>query len=254
MESTAYVAVTALNNQVANRLVSIGATTTELDGEANLTFNGSNLAVTGTVTATGFTIGSAAITETELEILDGATLSTTELNYVDGVSSAIQTQIDGKSPTAGHASIATVGTIGTGVWEGTDVGVSHGGTGASSAGDARTNLGLVIGTNVQAFDADLASLSSCQSGGAAALAALTSTEIGILDGATVTSAEANLLDAIPRGNIIIGNASAASARLAPGDVNEVLTSDGTDISWASASGGGAASDDSSLILHMQMFT
>jgi hypothetical protein len=35
-------------------------------------------------------------TATELNILDGATLSTTELNYVDGVTSAIQTQLDGK--------------------------------------------------------------------------------------------------------------------------------------------------------------
>ena len=38
----------------------------------------------GVVTATGFTIGSAAITQTELEILDGATLSTAELNKLDG--------------------------------------------------------------------------------------------------------------------------------------------------------------------------
>ena len=36
-------------------------------------------------------------TATELNILDGATLSTTELNYVDGVTSAIQTQLDDKS-------------------------------------------------------------------------------------------------------------------------------------------------------------
>jgi hypothetical protein len=35
-------------------------------------------------------------TSTELNILDGATLSTTELNYVDGVTSAIQTQINDK--------------------------------------------------------------------------------------------------------------------------------------------------------------
>ena len=39
--------------------------------------------------------------EAELEILDGATLSTTELNYVDGVTSSIQTQIDSKLATAG---------------------------------------------------------------------------------------------------------------------------------------------------------
>ena len=40
----------------------------------------------------------------------------------------------------GTTSITSVGTISTGTWEGTDIGVTHGGTGASSAGDARDNL------------------------------------------------------------------------------------------------------------------
>ena len=68
--------------------------------------------------------------------------------------------------------------------------VSDGGTGATSASAARTALG------VQASAADLTTLSSCQTGGAAALAALTSTEIGILDGATVTTSELNILDGV----------------------------------------------------------
>jgi len=65
--------------------------------------------------------------------------------------------------------------------------IGDGGTGATSASAARTALGLAIGTNVQAYDADLDNLSGCQSGASAALAALTSTEVAILDGATVTT-------------------------------------------------------------------
>lgn len=77
----------------------------------------------GVVTSTGFTIGSAAITEAELEILDGATLSTTDINiidgisdsgtltaaellYVDGVTSSIQTQLNSKGTLASAQTIS----------------------------------------------------------------------------------------------------------------------------------------------------
>jgi hypothetical protein len=48
--------ITALNNQAENRITTIGATTTDLDGEANLTFNGSTLTLTGTAALDGVTI------------------------------------------------------------------------------------------------------------------------------------------------------------------------------------------------------
>lgn len=42
---------------------------------------------------------------------------------------------------AGSSNITTLGTIGTGTWQGTAVGVAYGGTGATTAAAARTNLG-----------------------------------------------------------------------------------------------------------------
>ena len=48
---------------------------------------------------------------------------------------------------------------------------------------------------------------------------------------SATGAEINQLDALTRGSILYGNASGATARLAAGSANKILTSDGTDISW-----------------------
>jgi len=66
---------------------------------------------------------------------------------------------------ASQTQITAVGTIATGTWEATDVAVTHGGTGASSASAARTNLGLgtaavaatgISNTNVPVFTSGVA--------------------------------------------------------------------------------------------------
>jgi len=68
----------------------------------------------------------------------------------------------------------------------------------------------------------------------------TTAELNILDGVTSTAAELNVVDGLARGALIYGNASAATATLSAGSSGTVLTSDGTDIAWAAAGGGGFA--------------
>lgn len=74
---------------------------------------------------------------------DGLTKSGNTIDAV-GTSNRISVSadaIDIASTYAGQTSITTLGTISSGTWEATDVGVEHGGTGSSTASGARANLG-----------------------------------------------------------------------------------------------------------------
>jgi hypothetical protein len=113
-----YETTLAVTDPTADRTITLPdatgtvALTSDVTTHANLTeahgATGAVVGTTNTQTLTNKTLTSPKINEdvvmsassTELNILDGATLSTTELNYVDGVTSAIQTQLNAKAASA----------------------------------------------------------------------------------------------------------------------------------------------------------
>lgn len=175
---------------------------------------------------------SAAIAATKIH--DG-TVSNTEFGFLDGVTSAIQTQINSKQATITGAATTIVtsdltasraaisnssGKIAVSTVTDTELGFVSGVTSAiqtqlgtkltdsnnlsdvSSTSTARTNLGLAIGTNVQAFDAELSAIAGLTSAankgieftgsGTAAVFDLTTAGKALLDDADATTQRTTL--------------------------------------------------------------
>ena len=99
--------------------------------------------------------------------------NTINVNVVANRTEITGDAVDIASTYVGQSSITTLGTITTGVWNGTDVAVADGGTGASDATTARTNLG--IKTTAGAATTTTATLARIAAQGSAAHTAGTST-------------------------------------------------------------------------------
>lgn len=125
---------------------------------------------------------------------DGLTLtgSTLDVGGTAGRISVSGTAVNIDTSYIGQNTITTLGTITTGAWEATDVGITHGGTGASTASNARTNLGLEIGTDVQAFSEGLVDLDAV--GIVAANQYLYGTGLGTYAYGTISSFGRSLVD------------------------------------------------------------
>ena len=227
-----------------------------------------NLVITGNLTVNGTTttVNSSEMSVDDKNIVLGATSSPTDagasgggitlkgstdhtFNWINSNNSWTSSEninlavnrvyrIDGSNvltktslgSTVTGSSLTSVGTISSGVWNATDIAVAHGGTGSSTASGARSNLGLVIGTNVEPHSDKLTELATMSQNAASKLADLTGTEVGILDGATVTTGELNKLDGATvttaEINILDGGTSATATTLAQAD-RMVVNDNGT---------------------------
>ena len=139
----------------------------------------------------------------ELNLIDGVTATTAEINYVDGVTSNVQTQLDAKQPLDADltslASCQSGGAAALAALTSTEIGIIDGATLTTTELNYVDGVTSAIQTQIdgkQPLDADLTSLSSCQSGSAVNLALLTSGEVAVLDGATLSTNELNTLTGI----------------------------------------------------------
>ena len=118
---------------------------------------------------------------------------------------------------ASQTQITAVGTIATGVWQGTAIASAY------IAGDAITGAKIADDAIDSEHYTD-----------------------GSIDTAHIADDQITLakMAGLARGKIIYGDASGNPAALAVGSNNYVLTSDGTDISWAAAAAGGISTGKS----------
>jgi hypothetical protein len=130
----------------------------EVPGAFTFIEDGATLSATGWVTTAGST-GTIGVTNMPWTQFSGAGTYTAG-NGLQLISNAFSVKLNGTTLDAsasglkisdtypGQTSITTLGTIATGTWAATDVGVLHGGTGASDAAGARANLSAaVLGAN-----------------------------------------------------------------------------------------------------------
>jgi len=156
--------------QLTNSTSSTSTTTAATPSSVKSAYDLANTAKTNAATAQSRADSAYSLAEGKVDSLSdlGVTATATELNYVDGVTSNIQTQLDGKAPSSHNQSASTItsGTLSSDRLP--TVPISKGGTGATTAAGALTNLGITA----------------------------TAAELNKMDGVTATTTELNYVDGV----------------------------------------------------------
>ena len=181
-----------------------------LDSIDNL-LNGTT-AIAPNLTAGSWEISGTAITATAAQV-----------NFLTGVTSAVQTQLDAKALLGANSDITSL----TGLT--TPLSVAQGGTGLNAIGSAAQVLTVNSAGNALEFAAIPTVANGSISTAEIADSAVTSDKIA--DDAVTLAKMAGLT----RGQIIYCNASGDIVAFAPGTAGQILTSDGTDIAYATPS-------------------
>jgi hypothetical protein len=224
------------NLTVNGTLTSINSTTVTVDDKnielastaspSDATADGAGLTVKGTTDKT-FNWVNATNSWTSSEYLD---LASDKAYMVNGTVVLSNTTLGSGIV---NSSLTSLGTVTTGIWNAGTIAISYGGTGATNASGARANLGLAIGTDVQAYDEELAAIAGLTSAAdklpyftgvnTAALTTLTAFGRSLIDDIDASSARTTL----GLGTIAVQNAS--SVAITGGSITNLTTFDGVTI-------------------------
>lgn len=153
---------------------------------------------------------------TDLAVADGGTGASNASDARTNLGLAIGSDVQAYNATlaavaggtyTGDDSIDTLGTVTTGTWSATTIALSKGGTGATTASDARTNLGLAIGSDVQAYNATLAAVAAGTYTGSSSITTVGTISSGTWQGSSIANTYLPSLDGIsaPAGNVSLNS-------------------------------------------------